>query len=166
MTLRNTEWTPEEDARLRELWAAKVPASEISSRVGHGRKQVYIRAYHIGLPKRLQGWVGPRFELAWSAEADATLRRLWVEGLGEMAIGIELDISRERVRRRAKILRLSPRSRQTRRISKTVTLKCLRCQSPFPSIDRRANRVCIPCKERKSWRRGDFIYNTEHGVML
>ena len=167
MTLRNTEWTPEQDALLRELWAAKAPATVIAARVGHCRAHVFKRAYKIGLPKRPRGGSRiPRRVIAWPPAVDATIRRLWVEGLGEVAIGTELNMGRDMVRRRAEQLGLSPRTRQTRHVEPTISLKCLRCKSPFPSIDRRANRICQDCKERKSWRRGDFIYNTDHSVRI
>ena len=167
MTLRNTEWTSEQDAIVREMWAGNSPAHEISARVGHCRTAVFRRATLLGLPKRPRGGIlRPSRVVDWPAAVDAMIRRLWAEGLGEMAIGTELNMGREMVRRRAAKLGLAPRTRQTRRKETTTTIKCLRCKSPFPSIDCRANRICQDCKERKSWRRGDFIYNTDHSVRI
>jgi len=46
------QWTPEEDATLRELWATGLTCTEIGVRLGKTRSSITGRAHRSGLPPR------------------------------------------------------------------------------------------------------------------
>lgn len=98
MAFRANAWSPEDDARLRELFAAGSPVSDIAETLGRGLAGLQDRLLVLGLRRRLSN--------PWNELEDAVLCRRYGH---EAAASIALDLGRatSSVYLRAQLLGLS-----------------------------------------------------------
>ena len=83
----------------------------------------------------------------WTHEEDALLRQGWLAGDPIWVIATRLGFGKNRVEQRAHRMGLGKRVRLNHRLTGAANvIRCLSCSRPFESEDRRANRICLPCK--------------------
>ncbi len=117
---RQTAWTAKEEALVRDLWPRRDMPTEAIAAMLPGRSvgSVCGKAARLNLPpkprdesvKRKPSTPPPAPRLVMGAREEARIRELWSLDLSLKQIGNELGVSKEAVRRRAKMLNLRPRS--------------------------------------------------------
>lgn len=106
----NKNWTPEEDALLTRIMRAGgtyVQATEALP--GRNMSAVKCRAYRLDVSSG-------RVDARWPADADATLRQMWVDGATQVEIADRLGFAHTSVRRRIERINLPPRKSAVRAI--------------------------------------------------
>lgn len=96
-------WTPEMDAKLREMHAGGVPRHLIAEQLGVSIESARCRGVALNLPARLPG---P--QLVWTPEMDAELARLRRLGMGHTRIGAVVGVSAPAVKKRLDYLGFPP----------------------------------------------------------
>ena len=106
----NKNWTPEEDALLTRIMQAGgtyVQATEALP--GRNMSAVKCRAYRLDVGSG-------RVDARWPADADKTLRQMWVDGATQVEIAEKLGFAHTSVRRRIERINLPPRKSAVRAI--------------------------------------------------
>ena len=87
----------------------------------------------------------------WTPEQNAQIIKLWAEGLRARQIAPIIGIGYDPTRAHCRRLGLIPPSDNPNKRPKSslpvTVMPCLRCGNPFNSVDRRANRICVECKQ-------------------
>lgn len=87
-------WTPEEDAKLAELWADPTQTHiMIGATTGRGKNAVYERTKHLRLPSRTREMAALKVRF-WTPERDAILEREFTAGKAFSSIGRLLGCTR------------------------------------------------------------------------
>jgi hypothetical protein len=118
-------WTVQQDARLRELWAGDLSATQIGMAMGMNKNQIIGRVHRLGLPQRGTRNAFRRLNEPVTDQQKQIIRDLWATatfaritqytGLGERrikAVARELDLpERDPALARPKIARFFKKSR-------------------------------------------------------
>lgn len=105
--ISRSRWTPEQDARLRDLWAGPMQRHDLARLLGVGLSTLDARARRLGLPRRQ-----PPHD--WTAEHDAMLRDNWSTlTIAELAARVGVTI--KGVRHRAEVLAMPPKPEPPRK---------------------------------------------------